>query len=102
MSRTYARIRHMKRTTMFIDEGLERDLQALARRKGVSVSALVRESLSRYVAEENGRQKFTLSFLGVGSSGRKDIAERHEEYLWRDLKPHETLPAAKGRRRKAS
>ena len=92
----------MKRTTLFIDEGVERDLQALARRKGVPVSALMRESLSRYVAEENSRQKFTLRFLGVGHSGRKDVAERHEELLWRDLKPHDTLPAAKGRRRKAS
>jgi predicted transcriptional regulator len=89
----------MKRTTIFIDEAMERDLQALAQRKGAPVSTLVRESLRRYLAEENRRQKFSLGFLGAGRSGRKDVAERHEELLWRDLKPHDTLPVTKNRRR---
>ena len=92
----------MKRTTLFIDEAMERDLHALAQRKGAPVSTLVRESLRRYLAEEHRRQKFSLRFLGAGRSGRKDIAERHEQLLWRDLKPHDTLPVTKGRRRKAS
>jgi hypothetical protein len=98
----YARIHHMKRTTLFIDEAMERDLQALAQRKGAPVSALVRESLRRYLAEEYRRQKFSLRFLGAGRSGRKDIAERHEQLLWRDLKLHDTIPVTKNRRRKAS
>jgi hypothetical protein len=92
----------MKRTTLFVDEAMEHELHALARRKGVPVAALIRESLSRYLAEENKRQKFALRFLGVGRSGRKDVAERHEELLWQDLTPHDTLPVRKGRRRKAS
>lgn len=84
----YARIRHMKRTTLFIEEAMEHDLHALARRKGVPTSALVRESLARYLAEENGRKEFALRFLGLGRSGRRNVAERHEELLWRDLDPH--------------
>jgi len=95
----YARIHHMKRTTIFIDETIERDLHALAQRRGAPVSTLVRESLQRYLAEENRRQKFSLRFLAAGRSGRKDVAERHEELLWRDLKPHGTLPVTKGRRK---
>lgn len=92
----------MKRTSLFIDEAMERDLHALAERKGAPVSALVRESLRRYLAEKYGRQKFSLRFLGAGRGGRKDVAERHEQLLWQDLKPHDTLPVTKGRRRKAS
>lgn len=71
----------MKRTTLFIDEGMERDLQALARRRAVPVSELVRESLGQYLAAENQKQGFTLRFLGRGRSGRKDIAEGHEDLL---------------------
>jgi hypothetical protein len=90
----------MKRTTIFLDEAVEHDLRVLARRKGVPVAALLRESLNRYLAEENRGQAFALRFLGAGHSGWKDVAERHEELLWRDLKPQDRAPAAKKRRSK--
>jgi hypothetical protein len=84
----------MKRTTLFVKESVDHELRALARRKGVPVSALVRESLSRYVIEQKGGQTFALRFLGQGHSGRSDIAERHEDLLWREVAP------LAGRRRK--
>ena len=95
-------MRHMKRTTLFIDEVAEHELHSLARRKGLPVAALARKSLSRYLAEENRRQKFALRFLGVGRSGRKDVAERHEELLWQVLRPHTIAARTKSRRRKES
>ncbi len=67
---------------------MDHELHALARRKGVPVSALVRESLARYVTEQKRSQTFALRFLGQGRSGRRDVAERHEELLWHDLGPH--------------
>jgi hypothetical protein len=73
----------MKRTTFFVEESMDHELRALARRKGVPVAALVRESLARYVTEEKRGQSFALRFLGQGRSGRQDVAERHEELLWR-------------------
>jgi predicted transcriptional regulator len=75
----------MKRTTIFIDESLERDLQLLAERQGCSKAAVVRTALERYVKQEKQRAELDLGFVGVGRSGRSDIAERHEEYLWQDL-----------------
>lgn len=78
----------MKRTTLFVEESVEHELHTLARRKGVPVSALVRESLARYLTEQNRSRTFALRFLAQGRSGRQDIAERHEELLWRDLGPH--------------
>jgi len=78
----------MKRTTLFVEESVDHELHALARRKGVPVSALVRESLARYVTEQKRSQTFALRFLGRGHSGRKDVAERHEELLWHNLGPH--------------
>jgi ribbon-helix-helix CopG family protein len=70
----------MKRTTIFADESLLGALQDLARREHMSLSAVVRAALQDYVGK---RQAARLpSFLGIGRSGRKDIAERAEELLW--------------------
>lgn len=84
----YVRIRHMKRTTLFIDEGLDHELHAVARRKGMGISALVRESITRYLADQKRDQPLRLRFLGRGRSGRKDISARHEEIVWEGLGPH--------------
>src|SRR5262245_33719804 len=92
----------MKRTTVFLDEGLESDLQSLARRSGSPVSSLVREALSRYVQQAKKEQPFRLRFLGVGRSGHSDTAERNEELLFRDLSPHGARAPATRRARRES
>jgi hypothetical protein len=87
----------MRRTTLFVEESVDQEIHALARRKGVPVSALVRESLARYLAEQKRGQTFALRFLGQGHSGRKDVAQRHEDLLWRDLGPHASKSRQRGR-----
>jgi hypothetical protein len=83
----YARILHMKRTTIFLDEGIERDLKALAARREEPMANLVREAISQYLVGSADEVR-ELSFVGAGRSGRSDIAETHEELLWDDLAPH--------------
>ncbi|HET7294952.1 MAG TPA: DNA-binding protein [Vicinamibacteria bacterium] len=73
----------MKRTTVFLDEQLESELRALARRKRRPVAAEVRDALARHVAEQSAPPP--LSFLGAFRSGRRDTAERHEELLFKRL-----------------
>lgn len=75
----------MKRTTIFINEGVERELRLVARRRGRSVAAVVRDAIAREIAAE---ARPPLSFIGVGDSGRHDVAARHEELLWKGLAPH--------------
>jgi predicted DNA-binding protein len=75
----------MKRTTIFMEEHVESDLHAVARRQGRPVAAVVREALGRYVAQEKGKSDLSLSFLAVGRSGHTDTAETHEAWLWSDL-----------------
>ena len=79
----------MKRTTIFIDESVERELRLVARRRGRSVAAVVRDAIAREVAAE---VRPPLSFVGVGDSGRSDIAERHEELLWKGFEPPPLQP----------
>ena len=87
----YDSIRHMKRTTIFVPEPLERDLQLYARSEGKPVAAVVREALVEYLADRRPASALP-SFVGIGHSGRSDIAERHEELLWTD--PHGRQPRA--------
>jgi len=71
----------MKRTTIFADEELLGTLKHIADDEGVSIAEIIRRALHRFVAKrQKGRKK--ISFLEIGKSGRKDVAERCEELLW--------------------
>jgi len=83
----YASIHHMKRTTIFVPESLERDLQLWARREGKPVASVVREAVAAYLADRRPASRLP-SYAGSGDSGRRDVAERHEDTLFRELDPH--------------
>ena len=72
----------MKRTTVFADENTLLALQAIARETGVSVAELIRRALEAVVAQYHS-SKAPLSIVGIGRSGRHDVAERSEELLRR-------------------
>lgn len=69
----------MKRTTIFLDDELEREVKSQAEKEGRPMAGLVREALADYLVER--RQGGVPSFAGAGRSGRADVAERHEEIL---------------------
>ena len=74
----------MQRTTIFLEEQLQREVQRLAERKGISFAAAVREALAAYVS---GPVSVALpAIAGSYASNRTDTAERADELLWRD--PH--------------
>ena len=86
----------MKRTTIFVPEALERDLQLYARRVGKSTAAVVREALAAYVAQRQPADRLP-SFSGAFDSGLTDTAERHEEILFAGLSPHDAAPTSRRR-----
>jgi predicted transcriptional regulator len=87
----------MKRTTIFVPESLERDLQLLANRERKPTAAVVREALAEYVAKRKPSRALP-SFVGAFASGRTDLSERHEELLFANLSPHgEARPYSKRR-----
>jgi hypothetical protein len=88
----------MKRTTIFLPEGLERDLQAEARRRGEPMAALVREALAQYVAGSRPSGS-ALSFVGCGAAADPHGAERHEQLLWTDPHRASAEPIRRQRRR---
>jgi len=99
----YASIRDMKRTTIFLDEAVERDLQALARQQARPVASLVREAVAAYIATHQPEAGARPGFIAIGSSGRSDVAEQHEELLWKETPRGPTTKrsaAARPRQRK--
>ena len=58
-------------------------LKEIARMEGVSIAEVIRQALNRFIADRQ-RTKRLPSILGIGQSGRKDIAERFEELLWKE------------------
>jgi len=94
----------MKRTTLFVDEALEHDLKAIARRRGEPMASVVREALAEYVTGEKQAGGTSLSFVAAGASGHRDTAERHEELLWQAeaTPPKGAAGAATGRRKRVA
>ncbi len=87
----------MKRTTLFLEEGTDRELHLLAQREKLPVAALVRDALGRYLDEAKRGKGLRLQFLAAGRSGHHDTAERAEELLWGDLQPHSSGPRGRTR-----
>ena len=70
----------MKRTTVFADDDVMKKLKEIAKRENCTVSEVTRKALNEYVSRR-ARKRSRLSLIGIGRSGRKDVAERSEELL---------------------
>ena len=70
----------MKRTTISAEEDLIKEIKNIANEENRSVTEVLREALENYIKQKTVTKK-RLSFIGIGNSGRKDIAENHEELL---------------------
>ncbi len=70
----------MKRTTVFADEDLLRKLRQIAQQDNITVSDAIRRALELYVARRQPKRA-RLSLIGIGRSGRKDVAEHAEALL---------------------
>lgn len=75
----------MKRTTIFADEETLSALQRLAKEEGVSLAEIIRKALEAFLAQHRSSRP-PLSIVGIGRSGRDDVAERAEELLLRALR----------------
>ena len=76
----------MRRTTILADDALLLEARALATRRGVTFTDVVREALKEYIAANNESR---LSIVGIGRSDTGDIAARAEAILAEEIDPHE-------------
>jgi metal-responsive CopG/Arc/MetJ family transcriptional regulator len=72
----------MRRTTIFADDGLLNEIKSLSAEENRSVAEIVREAMEEYVKRKRKAvRKF--SFVGIGDSSRRNVAEEHERLLWK-------------------
>ncbi len=74
----------MVKTTLYLDEILDREIKRIAKSQGRSKHEVIREALTAYT------QRITsLAPLGIAAfrSGRSDVAERAEDLLWVEETP---------------
>ena len=73
------------RTQVQIEEEQIKWLRAKAHEKGISVSQLIREGIVLYRTLEeripDGKKTRALTAIGRFSSGKSDVALRHDDYL---------------------
>lgn len=91
----------MRRTTIFIPEELDRDLQIYARQKGKPVASIVREAVAAYITDGAAGPALP-SFTAAFDSGHTDTASKHDEILFGTLTPHGDAGPARTRRVSAS
>lgn len=72
----------MKRTTIFADDDLINGIREISKEENRSVAEIMREAMQNYIRQKRHKKK-KISFIGIGSSGRKDVSELHEELLWK-------------------
>jgi len=70
----------MRRTTVFADDDVLKKLQQIAKRENSTVAEVTRKALDEYVSRRRPKRS-RLSLIGIGRSGRKDVAQRSEELL---------------------
>ncbi len=66
---------------MYIEPGQDAALAVLARKRGVSKAELIRESIEKYLATQPVEEDPAMGLVGLGTSGKSDVSERHDKYL---------------------
>lgn len=73
----------MKETTVYLPEEANWALDQLAHQTGRSQAELIREAIEHYLSLNNRSLPHS---VGMGASGRTDLAERDEELLWQEAR----------------
>ena len=68
-----------ERTSILLDKDIMLKLKSLAKFSNKSISFLIREALSDYVAKKAPRSK--IGIIGIGDSGGSDIVNEKDRYL---------------------
>ena len=74
----------MERTQISLTAAQARELRRLARKRGTSMAALIRDAVDRAYgagAGDDGRWQQALASIGGFRSDRSDVSERHDEKL---------------------
>ena len=66
---------------IYIEPRQDEALGVLSKKKGVSKSAIIRESVEKYLKELPVEEDSAMGLIGLGSSGKGDLSTKHDKYL---------------------
>ena len=66
---------------IYIEPEQEKILGALSKATGRSKAAIIRSCISKFIDSLPPEEDPAMDIINLGSSGKKDIAERHDDYL---------------------
>jgi len=79
-----------KRTQVYLEPEQHRLLKREAQKKGISLAELLRRIVRDHLRKERSREEF-FTIVGLGRSGRSDVAEEHDRYLAEAISRDEDL-----------
>jgi len=66
---------------IYLDPEQQRILGLLSKTSGKSKAAIIRSCISNFIASLPLENDPALNIMNLGASGKKDIAEKHDDYL---------------------
>ena len=75
------RILKKKPVQIYIEPKQNKVLEVLAQKKGISKAEIIRLGIDKYLGELPVEDDPAMGIIGLGKSGRDDIAESHDAYL---------------------
>ena len=79
----------MQRTSILLPKPTKQAAQRVARARGLSLGALIRQQLDLVVAKESGTETHDPlfdDFQPYTGAAPKDLAQHHDQYLYGDVK----------------
>jgi len=80
----------LKRTQVYLEPEQHRALKREAAERGISLAELLRRIVGGYLRQERSREDF-FKIVGLGRSGRGDVAAEHDRYLAEAISRDEDL-----------
>ena len=71
---------------IYIEPQQDYILGNLAKKKGISKAEIIRKSLDKYLREIPLEEDPGMGLIGLGKSGKRDLSDRHDQYLTRSLR----------------
>ena len=82
------------RTMVYLEAEQLQSLQLEARNQRISLAELMRRLVKNHLTQDKGvpaaSKEVYLKIVGLGSSGKKDISEKHDQYLGEALRREHT------------
>ncbi len=66
---------------IYLEPEQQKIIDILSKNSGKSKAAIIRSCISKFIASLPLSEDPALDIMNLGSSGKRDIAERHNDYL---------------------